>query len=129
MMNLGKYEDKTKYGNFNWPVKFCTVGRKIPNPMERKETLVKEIHFDTLLRILKYTDWAKTPVFEQFLQHGRWIHQDEYIYSEIEIKYLVSSLSTMVNEANDAEFNENEGLAIIQKHWGKTVTTLQRLMN
>ena len=35
----------------------------------------------------------------------------------------------MVNKANDAEFNENEGLAIIQKHWGKTVTTLQRLMN
>mgnify|MGYP001435612820 CR=1 FL=1 len=64
MMNLGKYEDKMKYGSFNWPVKFCTVGRKIPNPMERKETLVKEIHFDTLLRILKYTDWAKTPVFD-----------------------------------------------------------------
>ena len=98
MMNLGKYEDKLKYGKFNWPVKFCTVGRKIPNPMERKETLVKEIHFDTLLRILKYTDWAKTPVFDQFLLHGRWIHNDEEIYSEIEINYLVCSLKKMINK-------------------------------
>jgi len=32
MIDLGKYYDKVKYGNFNWPVKYCTVGRKIPNP-------------------------------------------------------------------------------------------------
>lgn len=123
-MNLGKYEDKTKYGNFNWPVKFCTVGRKIPNPKERKETLVKEIHFDTLLRILKSTDWAKTPVYEQFAVHGRWVHQDDSIYSEIELKYLITTLCHMVNKENDNDFNQNEGKAIIEKHWEKTVQTL-----
>ena len=30
---------------------------------------------------------------------------------------------------NVEEFNENEGLAIIKKHWGKTITTLQKLMS
>ena len=63
---MGRYEDRCKYGKFNWPVKVCTVGRKIPNPQDRKDTLVKEIHFDTLLRILKSTDWAKTPIYEQY---------------------------------------------------------------
>ena len=53
VVDLCKYTDSLKYGVFNWPVRYCTVGRKIPNPVERKEVLVKEIHFDTLLRILK----------------------------------------------------------------------------
>lgn len=53
VVDLSKYNDSLKYGMFNWPVKYCTIGRKIPNPVERKEVLVKEIHFDTLLRILK----------------------------------------------------------------------------
>jgi len=66
MVNLGKYQDALKYGNFNWPVRYCTIGKKIPNPTERKETLVKEIHFDTLLRILKHTDWAKAPIYEKY---------------------------------------------------------------
>jgi hypothetical protein len=30
----------------------------------------------------------------------------------------------MVNKENDKDFNQNEGLAIIEKHWVKTVTTL-----
>ena len=55
---------------------------------DNKDKIVKEIHFDTLFKILKSTDWAKTPIFEQFCQHGRWLHSDEQIYSEIELKYL-----------------------------------------
>ena len=98
-----------KYGNFNWPVRYCTIGKKIPNPVERKETLVKEIHFDTLLRILKYTDWSKAPIYEKYLEHGRWKDDDAEIYSEIELKYLICSLGRMVNEPNYEEFNENEG--------------------
>lgn len=48
MLDFGKYDNKIKYGNFNWPIRFCTVGKKIINPNKRKETFVKEIHFDTL---------------------------------------------------------------------------------
>jgi len=63
IMDLNKYNDRLKYGTFNWPVQYCTVGKKIPNPANRKQTLVEEIHFDTLLRILKETDWAKSPIY------------------------------------------------------------------
>ena len=129
VVDLAKYTDSLKYGVFNWPVRYCTLGRKIPNPVERNETLVKEIHFDTLLRILKETDWKRTPVWEQFERHGRWISEDEKIYSEIELKYLSSTLSSMENQANQEEFDQNEGLAIIKKHWGKTVYTMQKLMS
>ncbi len=31
VVDLGKYSDRNKYGNFNWPVKYCTIGRKIGN--------------------------------------------------------------------------------------------------
>mmetsp|Transcript_12833 Transcript_12833/g.19871 ORF Transcript_12833/g.19871 Transcript_12833/m.19871 type:complete len:85 (-) Transcript_12833:638-892(-) len=83
---------------FNWPVKFHTVGKKkIHNPDKRKTALVKEIHFDTLLRVLKQTDWCKTLVYQQFLNNGRWKHEDDSIYSEIELKYLSSTLLNMTN--------------------------------
>ena len=62
------------------------------------------------------------------MDHGRWVHTDQQIYSEIELKYLISSLSNMANENNNEEFNLNEGYAIIAKHWSKTVDTLQNLM-
>jgi len=129
LIDLGKYHDTKKYGVFNWPVQYCTIGKKIPNPVERKNALVKEIHFDTLLRVLKQTDWAKAPLFQMFKNEGRWVHQDESIYSEIELKYLCSSLAAMVNAPNYEEFNQDEGLAIIEKHWSKTVHTLEVLMN
>lgn len=35
----------------------------------------------------------------------------------------------MVNAPNYQEFNENEGITIIEKHWSKTVHTLEVLMN
>jgi hypothetical protein len=29
MLDFGKYSDQIKYGNFNWPIKYKSVGRKI----------------------------------------------------------------------------------------------------
>lgn len=63
---VSKYQDKVRYGNFNWPIKYSTVGKKVPNPENRKKVLVQEIHFDTLQKVLKMTDWAETPVFQMF---------------------------------------------------------------
>ena len=63
IIDLNKYQDDVKYGRFDWPVQYCTVGKKIANPKIRKKTLVNEIHFDRLLRILKETDWAESPLY------------------------------------------------------------------
>ena len=76
VIDLAKYTDKVKYGSFNWPVQYCTVGKKVPKPAQRKEVLVREIHFDTLLRVLKQTDWSRAPIYEMYLRHGRWKHDD-----------------------------------------------------
>jgi hypothetical protein len=48
-----------------------------------------------------------------FCEHGRWIHSDPLIYSEIELKYLISSLSGMATETTKEEFDCVEGEAII----------------
>lgn len=59
LIDVGKYGNSLKYGVFNWPVRFCTVGRrqkrqmKVVNTEKNKDSLVNEIHFDTLYRILK----------------------------------------------------------------------------
>tara|TARA_B110001469_G_C9367047_1_gene191712 strand:+ start:202 stop:474 length:273 start_codon:yes stop_codon:yes gene_type:complete len=90
---------------------------------------VKEIHFDTLLRILKQTDWSRAPLYSMFKNEGRWVHQNDNIYSEIELKYLCSSLEHMVRKETYEEFNQDEGQTIIEKHWSKTVHTLEVLMN
>jgi hypothetical protein len=64
-----------------------------------------------------------------YRHNGRWKHDDEMIYSEIEIQYLLSSLTKMVSDDKYEEFSQVEGVAIIQKHWVKTVDTLKKLMN
>lgn len=63
IIDLSKYVNDVKYGRFNWPVQYKTVGKKIKNPKERQKILVKEIHFDRLFRILKETDWAESPLY------------------------------------------------------------------
>ena len=108
LSDLNKYADTTKYGNFDWKVKYQSLGRKVPKK-QRKRALVREIHFDTLLRLLQKTDWAKTPIYEMFIEEQRWRHTDDSIYSEIELKYLHSSLQKMQNLPSQEEFNITEG--------------------
>ena len=62
------------------------------------------------------------------MKNGRWVHEDQNIYSEIEIRYLSSALSNMVNTANNEDFGNNEGKIIINKHKDKTLHTLEILM-
>lgn len=74
-------------------MRYTSIGRRRPNPMETdNKLLAQEIHFDTLLKILQETDWKQTPLYEKFREHGRWINNDEEIYSEVEINYLSSTL-------------------------------------
>lgn len=58
------------------------------------------MHFDTLFKVLTQTDWKRTPLYEQFRDHGRWIWEGQSsigedaneVYSEIEVNYLSSTL-------------------------------------
>ena len=89
MHDLAKYNNRLKYGLFNWPIHYTAMplqGKRQPIKLKnQKEVLVKEIHFDTLLRVLKQTDWSKAPIYEMYQKEGRWKLEDDNIYSEIEI--------------------------------------------
>ena len=90
--------------------------------------MVKEIPMDNLYRTLKATDWSKTTIYQIYQKHGRWMHDDDSIFSETELKYLVSSLPNLDMQNNDLKFEEydnDEGVKIIDKNWDKTTRTLQ----
>ena len=53
---MGKYNDRIHYGKFKWPVKFKSKNMKnldSLNGANGKNKVVKEIHYDTLFKILK----------------------------------------------------------------------------
>ena len=106
ILDLNKYSDDLKYGRFNWPINFKTIGKKMPLDRDKDKILAREIHFDRLLSIIKETDWSLSPLYKIFQEHGRWKHVDTSIYSEVELKYLHSSLNNMIQEtaANYDEF-------------------------
>ena len=79
--------------------------------------------------MLKHTDWARSPIYHQYLRNGRWKHEDQSIYSEIELKYLSTTLNQMINKENTEEFNGSEGMIILEKHSAKTLHTLEILFN
>jgi len=74
--------------------------------------------------VLKNTDWSRTPVFNQYQKNNGRFKAEKSIYSEVELKYLYSSLSSMITTHNDDEFNESEGKAILAKHEQKLFHTL-----
>lgn len=99
---------------------------------KQNKALLKEIPMDNLYRTLKATDWSKTTLYEIYRKNKRWIHNDDTIFSETELKYLVSSLPNLDMQNNDLKFEEydnDEGVKIIEKNWDKTTRTLQQLMS
>ena len=51
------------------------------------------MHFDTLFRVLQKTDWAMTPLYKNYREHGRWVHTDDHMFSELEVGYLKATLT------------------------------------
>ena len=90
---------------------------------------MKGSQFNLLLKILKSTDWASTPIYHQFQRNGRWKHEDDKIYSDIELQYNISYLKKFVNHENQEEVNDNEAKNLVDKYFSKTMHTLEVLMN
>ena len=110
MRDIKKYSQTLRPNDIkDWKFKLSALGKKIPDESERRRRLKKASYFNKLLNLLKTTDWSRTPIYFQFLRNGKWVHEDPKIYSEIEMKYLSSSLQAMINNANNKEFNEFEG--------------------
>ena len=61
-----------------------------------------------------------------------WKHEDENIYSEIELKYNISYINKFIQNMNAAELKEkyqDEQKMIAEKYYYKTMHTLEVLMN
>ena len=61
--DLSKYSSKLKYKDINWKIKLSALGKQVPDVKERKKILIKGSHFNTLLKILRQTDWSSTQVY------------------------------------------------------------------
>lgn len=127
LRDLPKYSATLRLTGNN--LKYSALGKLIPNPKERKKILIKGSHFNTLLKLLKATDWSQTPVYHQFLRNRRWKHEDESVYSEIELRYNISYINKLRNIENIKELNKTDTLQIIEEFKEKTFYTLEILMN
>lgn len=128
--DLNKYSSKLKYKDMEWKFTRSAMGKIVPNDEARRKRLEKNSFLNKLYKLLKHTDWARTPIYHQFQRNGRWKHEDENIYAELEVKYLLSALQSMCNDkSNEEEFEASEGKSIIAKHADKTFHTLEVLMN
>ena len=63
LKDLSKYSKNLKFKDINWKVKLSALGKTIPDIKERKKILIKGSHFNTLMKLLKQTDWSRTPVY------------------------------------------------------------------
>ena len=88
----------------NFKFERSALGKIVPLDEERRKRLAKASYLNRLQKLLKKTDWHKTLIYQQYKRNGRWKHEDKSIFSEIEIKYLQSSLTSMINNSNDLDF-------------------------
>ena len=62
--DLGKYSQNLKFKDINtFKLERSALGKIIPDETERRKRLAKVSYLNKLLKILKYTDWTKTPVY------------------------------------------------------------------
>lgn len=94
--------------------------------------LIKGSHFNTLLKLLRQTDWSRTPIYHQFIKNGRWKHVDDNIYSDLELKYHANFISKHLIGCNKLEAKEkygDEGDDLAGQYYEKTMHTCEVLMN
>ena len=76
-----------------WKLKLQELGKTVPDVYDRKQMILQNQHFTSLLDALKSTDWAATPIYFHYLRNGRYIHENDDIFSELELQYNISFLN------------------------------------
>lgn len=126
--DIGKYSQRLKYKDINWKFERSAMGKIIPRDEARAKRLQKAAYITRMEELKNAADWAETPIFYMYERHGRWVHQDTTIYSDVECKQLYSLFKSMRgNEVNAADIvAEQEKL--IAEHEVKTFRTCEVLM-
>ena len=63
---MNKYFGRLQPRDLKWKFAKSSLGKEVLNPKQREERLFKESYFHKLMKILRHTDWAKTPIYHQF---------------------------------------------------------------
>lgn len=128
MADLDKYSSSIKLKDLS-PLRFKTaLGKDLPKEDPASIRLARIAMLDLMLKDVKSTDWAETQIYFQYTKNkGRWKHEDNKIYSELELRVFAKTIEGMITRANSKEFNANEGKDILKKHVMKTFTTLEIL--
>jgi len=132
LQDLNKYSKSLKFKDINWKIKLSALGKVIPDVEQRKKILFKGSHFNTLLRLLRATDWSQTPVYYQYIRNGRWQHEDERIYSEIELSHnmnAVHNVLKMLRNEDDSEEEQDQSRELNELYYEKTMHTMEVLMS
>ena len=115
LQDLSKYSQTLRFTDINW-----VLSQRGHEMTEEELRMVREQEqFDkdmqSLLLEFKNTDWESTPLYEIYKEHGHWVYKNDDIYSEIEAKYLASSICNMFEKRNyKEEFRKVEGAAFIK---------------
>ena len=106
-----------------WKMKLQELGQTIPDVNDRKKVILQNQHFSSLLDALKNTDWSQTPIYFQYLRSGRYINENENIFSEVELQYYISFLNKV-----DENLQREEEVTLVDTFYNKTMLTLEELM-
>lgn len=91
--------------------------------------LQKAAFINRLAELKAATDWAETPIFYMYERHGRWVHQNTDIYSDVQCKQIYSLFKSMRGNEDTAEALEEERRKLVKEHQTKTFRTIEVLMN
>lgn len=104
--DIGKYSSSLKCKDTTWRFQRSATGKyKIPlhdDSKKKEEEPVQEPEAEQE-EVKKEFDWADTPLYEMYERHGRWMHQDKNIFSDVECKILHSHFKSMGNIDDDNE--------------------------
>ena len=112
-----------KQDEMAWKMKLQEMSKDEPDVNIRKQLILQNPHFTSLLETLKNTDWSQTPIYMHYLRNRRYIHDNDQIYSELELQYNISYL----NKLSD-DIQREEELQLVDQFYQKTILTLEELM-
>lgn len=127
--DISKYSQRLKPKDMNWKFERSAMGKLIPSDEARMRRLQKAAFINRLEELKAAADWAESPIYYMYERHGRWLHQNESIYSDVECKQLYSLFKSMRGNDANAEDIRAEHERLIKEHEAKTFRTTEVIMN
>ena len=84
--DISKYSQRLKHRDIDWKFERSAMGKLVPSDAARMKRLQKAAYINRIEELKNTADWAETPIYYMYERHGRWVHKDTTIYSDVECK-------------------------------------------